>query len=80
MKQEALNVFAQDQIDAAGKLYDAGFSDGVASVPPSGGLSQADVDSAVAAAKAADAEALKAAQDLDTVLQAKIDQIKALLG
>ena len=81
MKQDALNVFAQDQVAAADKLYDAGFADGVASVPASpGGFSQADMDAAVAAGKAElqlQVENLMLQLSLD---EAKIAQVKALLG
>lgn len=45
------------QNDALGKCYD----DGAASVQVGGGLSQADIDAAVAQAKAQDAEMLSAA-------------------
>lgn len=76
--------------------YDQGVADAGAPAPV--GFTQADIDAAVVAAKAADAEALSAAvaavqSHLDdmtakelaseqsvAVLQAKLDQIKALLG
>lgn len=82
--------------DAVGAAYDQGMAD--AGAPATAGLTQADVDAAVAAAKAADAQALKDAVaavqvQLDAMtakevseesavaaLQAKLDQIKALLG
>lgn len=98
--QAAKDAMASAQDSALGGLYDSAFAEGVASVPanPSGSLSQADVDAAVAKAQADDAVAMAAAvkgvQDqLDTMsaqdnadkgniaaLQAKIDQIKALLS
>ena len=65
----------QAESDAISGSYDDGLADGVASVPAgTGGFTQADIDSAVAAAQAIDAQALsdaqaKAASDLASVQQ-----------
>lgn len=86
MKDVALEQFKTDQEQAAEHLYDAGFVDGVASVPamPSGGISAeqeaADIAAAVAQTEAqlhdeVDAAKLEAAQAL-----ALKDAIKAKLA
>lgn len=85
-KVDVLSKFAQDQGDAVGKVYDGGFADGVASVPASGisvDQEAADIALAVADLKAqiVDLSAKVAADDAGlAALQAKLDQIKALLA
>jgi len=80
-KEESIANFKASQDAAIGQVFD----DGVASVPPSsgGGLSQSDIDSAVAAAlaqAASDLEAVKAqdAQALADAIKAGQDQVDAL--
>lgn len=76
-KEDAVLAFDQSVVDAKGALYDAGFADGVASVPaspdegPDMGLSAEDEALALAAAVAP----LHAEID---ALGLKIEQVKAL--
>lgn len=88
-KEDALSAHSSAVVTADGLLYDAGFADGVASVPAStpGTFVQADIDAAVAAKGVADQAALddmKAQLDAsvakDAADMALIDKIKALLS
>lgn len=80
---QGIAALQQAQADALGKCFD----DGLASAPQGGGFSQADIDSAVAAAKAADQadeDTLRAqltdALAKEATAEDKLNQIKALLG
>lgn len=88
-KIDAVVAFDSALVEAKGALYDAGFADGVASVPVvvGGGFTQENIDAAVAAQKAIDdqalADALAADQAVDEAklaeLQAQCDVDKAAL-
>ncbi len=72
--------------DQLGLAYDGGFTDGVASVPvgTGGGFQQSDIDAAVAAAQAVDAQALSDAKAVSDAaladLQSKLDTLAAKEG
>lgn len=84
MKEEAMAAHAEAVKAADEALYNSGFTDGVASVPASGGISPAqeaqDIAAAVQAASADMQSQIDALKAHMAELQSKLDQIKALLG
>lgn len=75
MKEESLKAHADAVLAADGALYDAGFADGeVAGKAAGGGFAQADLDKAVADAKAADVAEMQ--PKIDAAL-AQVEDLKA---